>query len=282
MVLTIQAFVKLVLLTNISIVCKPEHEKRSKELLILGNGPSLLADLKRKVVSLTKYDLLAVNHFAESNQYEEFRPNLYCIGAPELFVDSTGEMQKKGIKLFECLANKTQWDITLYIVCTANKVNYWRDIIAGNPHIKVKFFNNAPLEGFNFVKFFLWRYNFGLPRPHNVLIPSIIIAVNQNYKVINIFGADHSWLSEIYVTDDNITLLNQKHFYDYKNSKPETMRKGVDESVARKLHEILHKFYLAFKGYHEIVAFTESQGVQVYNLTTDSFIDAFKRKKELS
>jgi hypothetical protein len=54
------------------------------------------------------------------------------------------------------------------------------------------------------------------------------------------------------------------------------MRKRYDEE--RKLHEILHKFYLTFKGYHEIKEYALKNNSVIYNLTEGSFIDAFERK----
>ena len=39
--------------------------------------------------------------------------------------------------------------------------------------------------------------------PHNVLIPSIAIGLRLPFKKIYLAGADHSWLPEITVTDDN-------------------------------------------------------------------------------
>ena len=90
-------------------------------------------------------------------------------------------------------------------------------------------------------------------------------------------GVDHSWLNEIFVTDENVVLLNQKHFYDQLKSKHMPMSKDLNSS--RKLHEVLQKFYYTFRGYHEIAEFSSNYHVVVYNLTAGSYIDAFKREE---
>ncbi len=98
-----------------------------------------------------------------------------------------------------------------------------------------------------------------------------------NYKVIYIIGADHSWLPEISVNEKNEALINQKHFYDEADSKPEQMNDLI--SRPRKLHEIIHKFYLTFKGYWLIKEYASSKNVRIYNASEISTIDAFERKK---
>ena len=48
-------------------------------------------------------------------------------------------------------------------------------------------------------------------------------------------------------------------------------------SGSRKLFEILDKLYLTFKGYFEIKKYVSTKNTRIYNLTTNSFIDAFEK-----
>jgi len=104
-----------------------------------------------------------------------------------------------------------------------------------------------------------------------------LILIYLNYKIIYIIGADHSWLPEITVNDKNEALINQKHFYDENESRPEKMQDYI--SRPRKLHEIIHKFYLTFKGYWIIKEYAANKNVSVYNASEISMIDAFERKE---
>ena len=114
-----------------------------------------------------------------------------------------------------------------------------------------------------------------MPRPHNVIIPSLMIAINLKYKNIYLFGVDHSWLSEITVTDGNDVLINQKHFYDENISKPNTMNKGGVGK--RKLYEVLEKFMLSFRGYFIIKDYANYRKTKILNATKNSYIDAFEK-----
>ena len=270
---------RIFVFTRFSAIYFPSTQKREKNVIILGNGPSLVTDLNNKVSDFYNFDYMAVNHFAESDLYEKIKPSIYCIGAPELFEDkAVEELKTKSDNLFKAINNKTSWPLTLYLNTRAFKSKRWRSIIKENTNIKIKYFNSTPIGGY--FKHFFWRLNLGMVRPHNVLIPSIMIAINENYKTLYLFGADHSWLKELSVSENNEALLNKTHFYDLKKSTPNTMRKDLKGLVSRKLHEILYKFYLSFKGYHEINSFSKKHKVDIFNLTTDSFIDAFERKEK--
>lgn len=102
-----------------------------------------------------------------------------------------------------------------------------------------------------------------------------MIALYLGFNKIFLFGADHSWMKDIWVDEENNVLLQQKHFYDLDKAVPRHMDylgKGK-----RKMHEVLIKFYHSFKGYFEIDAYSKSQGKIIYNCTPGSYIDAFKR-----
>lgn len=278
--LSIEGLIKIILLTKFRFVGKFKNPFDKKEVLILGNGPSLLNDLETKVKDSSKYDIFAVNYFANTDLFVKIMPNLYCIAAPELF---SNDVEKKYIEssnnLFNNLASKTKWQMNIFVISAARKCERWKNIISNNSNINIIYYNNTAIEGFRSIKYFFWRNNFGLPRSHNVLIPSLMISINLNYRNIYVFGADHSWLKDLSVDENNVALLNQKHFYDYKISTDKPMKylgKGQ-----RKLHEILHKFYLSFKGYHEINDYAISNNITIYNVTTGSFIDAFPRKNEV-
>lgn len=167
--------------------------------------------------------------------------------------------------------------MTLIVPSVAKKSEEWKKTIAQNPNIRIKYINITPIEGFgNFVHWTL-RQNLGLPRPHNVLIPCIKLAVDMNYEHVFVVGADHSWLKDIYVGNDNKVYLSQKHFYD-NNPAPEVMYDGTSNRV-RTLADMLMKFVYSFRSYFVLKAYAKARGVNVYNSTPESFIDAFERKK---
>jgi len=283
--LSIQKFITELLLTLATILkigigtkpySNPVDSKRSYHCIILGNGPSLSTSLKVQENLIEDYDRIGVNHFAESELYAIIKPSIYVLNAPEMWMDNVEPFyHEKGIKLFNSLRDHTSWEINLFIPFNAKKYKRWQNILVENPKIQVAFFNTTPIEGFKFFRYFCYNHNLGMPRPHNVMIPSLMIALSLNYTSIYLLGADHSWLKNISVTEENEVLLTQKHFYDKNSAIPRPMDNQGKGS--RKLYEVLQKFVYAFEGYFEIEAYSSTRKQKIINCTEGSYIDAFTR-----
>lgn len=259
----------------------------NKDLLILGNGPSLKDLLKFEKNYLHAKDLVCVNYFARTEEYTSLKPNIYVICSPEYFTKEEKEdFAIERQRTLDTIAEKTTWPMVFCIPAIAKKSSFWRSKFEKHPNIKLFYMATTPIEGFKCFEHWAFRSKLGMPRPHNVLIPAIYLAINLPYQKIEIAGADHSWLQEIYVDDDNEVLLSQKHFYDkqaskqvhYRDmSKAQPMYNG-GSTQTRKLHEVLEKFYYTFRSYWTLKSFAESSGKELLNITPNSYIDAFKRK----
>ncbi len=179
--------------------------------------------------------------------------------------------------IFEAIANKTQWPLVFFIPFAARRHSFWQDILKKNRHIRIAYYNTTPIEGSRSFVHFCFRHQLGMPRPHNVLIPSIMMALHLQYQRIYLAGTDHSWLKDLWVSDNNQVLLTQKHFYDEHTARAEPMQKlGRDQ---RKLHEVLTKFMHTFSGYFVLRDYAESIDAKIINITPASYIDAFERMK---
>ena len=252
--------------------------EQKKEIVILGNGPSLKPMITEFADFLNDKDLFSVNHFPSTEYFSILKPKYYITIAPDLWNDNTVEPYRSAAdKLFETLAEKTDWNLTMYIPFVAKKHKKWQEKIKMNKFIAVNYINITPIEGWQVFTHFLFKRNIGLPRPHNIMIPSIFYSINLGYKTIYLWGTDHSWLADISVNEENIALINQKHFYDSETSRATTLNMDKEGRTPRKLHEILMKFMLAFKGYFVLKQYAESCNVKILNATKGSFIDAFDR-----
>ncbi len=252
----------------------PRAEK--EEIVILGNGPSLKDFLSRHKDFMENKDLLAVNNIADTEIYEELKPGKYVTSAPEYWLPEVEEDYRQlREKLFQNIARKTRWPMDFFIPVAAKQNLWWEKVLRENPNIRIYYYNTTPVEGYRPFRYFLFDKRLGMPRPHNVLIPSLMNAVWSGYKKIYITGADHNWLKDIHVDARNTVYLIQKHFYDEKTAHPAVMKKlGKGK---RKLHEILEKFYYSFKAYHDINRWAKCHQVRIYNITPGSWIDAFER-----
>ena len=257
-----------------------QHKTQTKPLLILGNGPSLNDTLKNNPAAiLQEFDLMAVNAAACSEQFSALQPKLYILNAVTYFQNdselSPFYIQAKN-DLFEALKEKTRWDMTLLVPFRAKKSIEFQMLITSNPNLTASYFNQTPVEGLKFWSHRWYNLGWGMPRPHNVLIPGIMVGIRLGYKTIGMVGADHSWLADLSVNENNEALLRHVHYYATDGTQPMKVEDRIDRP--RKLHEIIHKFYLSFKGYWQIKAYAKAKHVSIINASSISMIDAFDRK----
>jgi len=237
-----------------------------KDLVILGNGPSLTQMLQDKNFFLENKDLMVVNKASISGYYEQIHPNYYLLMDPLFF--QPGETMEQTIL---SIVKKTTWSMNLFVPIKARSQKIWQSYIQQNKNITLRWFNATPIEGFQSLAFNSYKKGWGMPRPRNVLIPCMMVGLRMNYSRIYLAGAENSWLKEIWVDDDNKVNMDLAHFYD---------KKSTERKVSPlKLHEILESMVIAFKSYHSVEKFSKSQGMEIINITEGSYIDAFSREQ---
>ena len=270
------ALLKILILSHFK--PKVQKKQRLREALILGNGPSLKGMISSFGKELDGKDIICVNHFPSTDEYEKIRPAYFITSATELWMEGIKpSLLNASEKTFNALVSKTSWPLELYIPYEARKYPKWQNILKQNNHIKIIYFNNVGIEGWKWLIHLLFKKNLAMPRPHNVVITSIFLSINLGYKKIYIWGAEHNQFREITVDMKNNVLIHQKHFYDESSSKPQAMLK--DGLHPRRLHEILYKFMLSFKGYFILEDYAKECRVKIINQTPDSLIDAFDREE---
>lgn len=278
-------FLKVVLLSKTTRMRK--HAK-TQSAVILGNGPSLTPFLSNHADFLEDKELWCVNFFGRTQEYTQLKPKYYVIASPEYFVnEKKEEWVADRMRTLKTIADQTSWSLFFFVPQIAKKNERWLQIMKSNELITPIYYNNTPVEGWPSISRWLFKKNWGMPRPHNVLIPSLMMAIREGYKKVYLTGADHSWTKELFVTDKNEVLLSQKHFYD-KQTKDETIDKNKPvakpmykggATEARKLHEVLEKFQVSFRSYWVIQDYADKVKCKIINLTPQSFIDAFDREK---
>jgi hypothetical protein len=258
----------------------PKSKKQAETCVILANGPSLNASVGHYEDRLLDYDRIAVNLYPSTPLFQSLPPHYLVVAAPEFFIPNVLDSYKvMAENFFTDLVENTLQPLHLFFPKLAARYPEWQTKLAANPHISWSFFNSTPSEGF--ITLIDWAISSrrGMPRPHNVLIPSLVLALQMGYRQIYVMGADHSWLKDLWVNDANRVMLKQKHFYDEETAQAAPMYKlGKTE---RHLHEVLEKFYLSFKAYHSLRDYAERRGVSIINLTPNSYIDAFQRQDHL-
>lgn len=242
-----------------------------EEIIVLGNGPSLNDTIAMHSGFLAPRKKLAVNFAANTPVFFQLRPEYYVLADPHFF---NAAANANVASLWRVFNEKVDWQMTLFVPTRIKSEAL--ESLKRNPNISVARYNTTPIEGFAAFRHAAYRMQLGMPRPRNVLIPSIMLALSSGYKTVYVAGADHSWMKTISVDDDNRVVSVQPHFY--KDDKQETQRVNT-EYMRYPLHRIVYSFYVAFKSYHVIRRYADSIGSTVCNITPGSFIDAFPRKK---
>lgn len=255
---------KLVLQSRPSTVSR--HKGSGGRIVIMANGPSLARTIAEERPLLASAPLMAVNFAAIAPEFAQLKPRYYVLADPHFFSDS----DDANLALLRERLAAVDWPMTLLVPVRYRhraRILYAKNTLAT--------FNAVGMEGFRPLAHALYRAGAGMPRPRNVLIPSIMLAIALGYDEIVITGADHSWMQTLSVTDDNEVVSVQPHFYADGEEEKKRVR---HEYRNYRLHQIVGSFAVAFKSYHDIAAYARRRGVRIINATPGSFIDAFERR----
>lgn len=251
---------------------KSEITDSRREIVILGNGPSLNTTVSLHRYFLSDKDRMAVNFAANTPLFADLKPQFYILADPHFF--NSDSCDNNVSALWENIL-KTDWKMTVFIptkFCKNSRVNS----LKSNKSLTVRFFNLTPTEGFRRLCWWFYDSGIGSPRPRNVLIPALMTAIRSGYGKIYIAGADHSWSKTLEVDDENRVISVQPHFYT--DNEEERQRVSV-EYQNYPLHHILKSLYIAFRAYFDIEDYARHKNVDIFNITPGSFIDAFRRMK---
>lgn len=252
--------------SRVSPTCVSHSLSSEESIIIMGNGPSLRGVLDNHADLLQKYPLMAVNFAANAPEFFTTKPEYYVLADGHFFLG--GDKDANVRKLWENIKAAT-WPMTLFV-----PVKMKKHLPALPENIHISYFNLTPAEGSRRLCHALFRSGLAMPRPRNVLIPSIMLAMHAGFKKLIVVGADHSWLRSLWVDDKNRVVSIQPHFY--KDNDKELDR-VAQEYAGYHLHDILRSMYIAFSSYHRIADYATSQGVEILNATPESYIDAFPR-----
>ena len=261
---TLASFIKIPIMSRRP---SPKSRDRKDTIIIMGNGPSLRDAMEQDRDVLMAYPRLAVNLSALTPDFRDLRPDYYILADIAFFLkEKTGKVPQ----LWEALRS-VDWQMTLFLPATARKMPEVKSL-PGN--ITLKFYNLTPAEGFRCVMHPLYDSGLDMPRPRNVLIPSIISSMREGFRKIVLIGADHNWSKTLWVTERNRVVSVQPHFYkddDAELRRAEEIFKNVH------IHDVYENYAIAFRSYFNVKAYADRRGVEILNATPGSFIDAFPR-----
>ena len=174
----------------------PRSCEEKGTIIVMGNGPSLRDAMTDHRDVLMAYPRLAVNLSALAPEFRELRPDYYILADIAFFLkEKTGKVPA----LWEALTS-VDWPMTLFLPATARKMPEVRRLPT---NITVKYYNLTPAEGWRWLMHPVYDLGLAMPRPRNVLIPSIMSSMREGFRRIVLIGADHNWSKTLWVTDRN-------------------------------------------------------------------------------
>jgi len=248
-----------------------------KEIYIFGNGPTLSEALKN-IDFFQNKDVLAVNHFAQTEVYCIIKPVFYVLIDPAFFGKEIDHIHTERInKTIGMLVEKTNWKMCLFVSGDGLKSKSFVEKITENPHISLKPINATKIDGFASFRHWCYKHNLGIPSRQTVILPSIFCAINLGYKNIYLLGCENSWIKNFRVNDMNQLCIYDEHFYD-NNSENLILVNEKDPYKFTIYSELLSsaKVFYAHKLLEE---YSKYRGAKIWNATQGSFIDAYERCK---
>lgn len=261
-----------VLFTLLVIRYSKKYDFTSDEIIILGNGPSLLEVLNKNATIFREKEVIVVNDFAFSEYFYLMKPKHNVFADPGYWLlNVPDEMHLIREKLIDIL-NKVEWKLNVYFPLESKGAAIFEKFV--NPKIAINFYPTRIAKGFDIWKFWLYNNSIAAPKIQNVIHATIYLAILSGTKEINLFGVEHSWLSTIFVDSENRVCYNNNHFYS----------EGEDNKVWKNfkgenyiLHDLLLDLHHTFKTYHALNQYAKYMSCDIINYTNGSFIDTFKK-----
>ena len=239
--------------------------KKHDHCYIITNGSSFKKVIEEEKEIFDGQDVFTVNLFYESPFFYVIKPSNHIIADSGFWNPSNEDRIISIQKRFKEILLTVTWEMKLFVPYEGLLI--LKKNIESNKQITLVPYNHTPVKGYNSISHFLYRKNLGMPRPTNVLNAAIFLALNIGYKELYIYGADHSWMKDLFVDEDNNICCYENHFYD-ATIKPYKMPKG---SLAEGLKGIVE----AFESYRILNVYAKSLGSRIINKTKGSYIDVF-------
>lgn len=255
-------------------IIKNSSINKEVECCILGNGPSLINDLNNNLTFFENRELIVVNAFSKSNYFEKLQPKYYVLIDPVFWNKNISVIHQKELEVLDLINEKVNWDLNLIVPFVAFK--NLSNKFYKNKFITVYFYNHTIIKN-NFskqIRHRLYSHGIGTPIFQNVVSASMFNALNLNFRKIFLFGVEHSWIKNICVNKDNVVCLKEEHFYEIQNTLPVYDGNGNNY----KLSKLLFDYANMFLGYTIIEEYAKYKNSIIYNMTPDSYIDAFVKK----
>lgn len=247
----------------------PIKEDRGKNVLVLGNGPSLNNVDIEKLVFLEEgeLDIVCVNYFpSKENIFWKIKPQYLCL-IDSVYFEKNEIFENDNKELFDVL-ERVDWDIKIICFCK-------NTIPVKNEHITYEWISAKSLYRVSLPKFrhFLYKKNLVNCGAQNVIIAALYYFVTKNSNCIYLAGVDMSEFKFLFIDEDNNILVESTHSYGVEKVN------CLDHKVVKKgeFYKLLGFYTRMFEQFSILSEYARLQKVKIYNLYKNSYIDVFEK-----
>lgn len=246
---------------------RTKFKKKNIDVLIIGNGPSLI-DIDLEKIIKKSDEIACVNFFpAKDNRFMKIKPEYLCLLDPVFFDEKRNTEQKQ---LLCNVLERVDWQ--LKIICHQKC-----KLPINNGYISYEWINSNDFYGIGLEKFriFLYRNNFANCGQQNVVIGALYYFISQRVRQIYLAGVDLTAFRDIVVDEENNVFVEQRHHYEDSRRvliDPKSWKKG-------ELYKYIACFQTMFEQFYYVARYAEVQDVKIYNLSLNSFVDVFEKMR---
>lgn len=258
----------------------PKIKRKSKKMIVIGNGPSLNKSFEKYKDIICDSDCIVVNFFASTDMFKIIRPAVYVLN-DYAFFDIPEKLKLSIDKLLTNIVENTDWNMKVVLPCIEQE-SQLVEILSQNSHIEILFFNdvNKTITD-NLKRNIAWDNNLIAPPEATVLNISVWLSLYWGYPETYLIGADTSWIEELKIDQQTNQLYTlDRHFYNNsKVYKDENLIDCERRILPNSIYKELKCITECFKNYEYLEDFARWKGLKVYNASEYSLIDSFERKK---
>lgn len=284
------SLLKVLIKSSLGLIFKDFSQFGAKNILILGNGPSINQqwDLIRQ--KRDSAQLMVVNKFAITDRFFDLKPEHYVfldgaffnfteeilqdpkkhpmVGIKENWEHSQGEINKTWLNILDA-----DWPIVVWVPYIYRSSFILEKLAKVN--IRFQFYNYTVIDGW--LKPALFKMKLGMPQSQNVINAAMAVSIWLKPNQVYVSGLDHTFHLNILVDSDNYLWDEGDHFY--KGKEQVKKQKLIDLATSKKvtlaaLFSSLAKVHLS---YETLLSLSERNGVEIINVTEGGYVDAFKR-----
>lgn len=255
-----------------------KEKPQTKNMLVLANGPSLKQSLE-DIIGNKAYldnDVITVNFMVNDDSFYVMKPKYHVISDYTLFHDLT-DNEERVEDFFNNINHRVDWDLTIFIAYSLWKNKEWRSKFTNNK-LKLIPFHSVEAPESTGASYLLSKMGLLGACYGSVLHHAIFVSMQMGYKVLEVYGADHTFFDGICVDEQNRVCRMITHYYDNSTEIKPIYHIYTGEKRPYKMSYFMSEYEKVFLGHDILRYIADKNCVDIINKTPISLIDSYKRK----